>query len=869
MSHPSRRTCVLFLLVGLMFMQTLQAQSEKPVYQDPDQPFEVRVQDLLSRMTLEEKLSQMMSRTPVDLTRFGIPGYYWSGQAIHSPIQGKYGDTLSTTFPQGIARASTWNRDLMYKVGVAGSDELRAQYNKHKIPALTFWAPVVELARDPRWGRTAECFGEDPYLTSQLTLALVKGVQGDHPKYLKTHAAPKHFVANNEEWCRHNGSSNIDEQLLHEYYLKPYQVLIQEGKAESIMGAYNRLNEIPCLANKMLLTDILRDQWGFTGTVVTDCNGIRDLFTEGMGHKYVKDVYAAIAAAVNAGIDLECGNEFKKHLPEVVRRGDIPEAVIDQAVGRILLSRFKLGLYDPPERVPYNQIPHSVIDSQEHRDLARQVAREAIILLKNSDNLLPLDKNKINSVAIIGPNAAVAQLGGYSNKSAYTVSPLDGIRNKIGEQKVHYVKGTDIKISPEVIPSKYLIPPNGRPGEHGLLGEYFNNTDCSGAPVFSRVDSVIDFNYSRRSPDERIEANYYSIRWTGKFISPVTGPYFIGGLFDDAIKLFLDNKLIIDKTKNRNQSSAAVKVDLQKGQNYDLRLEFTEHWYKSRIRLWGGPPVPNKFNAAIAAAKKADVAIVVVGTDESVEKEGVDRSSLALPGDQMDLIKAIFAANPKTIVVMQNSAPLTINWAQEHVPAIIETFTNGQEGGNALADVIFGDYNPAGRLPLTFYNSDEQLPSISDYDIRKGRTYMYPLRNFKNPKSGDEKPLYPFGYGLSYTQFEYSQLKISPKKIKPQERVTFNLTVKNIGQRAGDEVVQLYLRDVAASVPRPLKQLAGFERIHIKPGESRNVELEISASEMAFWDIKQKKFVVEPGTFEVQIGGSSDDIRLQGSFHVK
>ncbi len=867
-----KRLIFLLLVINILWLSNVplfsQAKPETLIYQDSDQSFEARVQDLLSRMTLDEKMSQMMSRTPADLSRFGIPGYQWSGQAIHSPIQGRYGDSVSTTFSQGIARASTWNKELMYKIGIAASDELKAQYNKHKIPALTFWAPVVELARDPRWGRTAECFGEDPYLTSQLTLSLVKGVQGDHPKYLKTHAAPKHFVANNEEWNRHNGSSNIDEQLLREYYLKPYQVLIEDGKAESIMGAYNRLNGIPCLANKMLLTDILRDEWGFKGTVVTDCNGIRDLFTEGMGHKYVKDVYEAIAAAVNAGIDLECGNEFKKYLPEVVQRGDISETIIDRAVRRIMLSRFKLGLYDPPELVPYNRIDHSVIDSKKHRALARQVAQEAIILLKNSDGLLPLDKNEINFIAVIGPNAAVCQLGGYTNKSAYTVSPLDGIKNKVGSHKVHYEKGTDIKISPPVIPSKYLIPPEGSLEEHGLLGEYFNNTDCSGKPVFSRVDTVIDFNYSRQSPDERIKTDYYSIRWSGRFISPVSGPYFIGGLFDDAIRLYFDNELIIDKTINRNQSSAAVKVQLKKGQHYDLRIEFTEHWYKSKMKLWGGPPDPNKFKESVAAAKNADVVVVVVGTDESVEKEGVDRSTLELPGDQNDLIKAVFEANPKTIIVMQNGGPLSINWANDNVPAIIETFMNGQEGGNALADVIFGDYNPAGRLPLTFYKSDDQLPSISDYDIRKGRTYMYPTRNFVNSESQKEEPLYPFGYGLSYTQFEYSKLKISPKTIGSEGKVTVSVTVKNVGQRAGDEVVQLYLRDVAASVVRPLKQLKGFERIHLKPGESRKVKFDVPTNELAFWDINQKAFVIEPGEFKIMVGSSSENIKLHGEFSI-
>lgn len=853
------------VLLGISSIQTFcQDITKNPIYMDHTRSFEDRVDDLLSRMTLEEKTSQMMSRTPAELTRFGIPGYEWSGQSAHC-CESRYGGTV-TIFPHAIAQASTWNKNLILQVGDAISSESRARLNHgYERAGLTFWAPVVEMARDPRWGRTHECYGEDPYLTSQISMAYVKGIQGDHPHYLKAIAAPKHFVANNEEWNRHNGSSNIDEQLLREYYLYPYRVLIEDGKAESMMAAYNSLNGIPCAGNKYLLTDILRGEWGFKGSVVTDCNGLKD-FSD--GHNFVDNVEEAIALALNSGIDMECGNYFNKYLAKVVKSGMVSEETINRAVRRLLLSRFKLGLYDPPQLVPYNHIPISVMDGLVHRALARETARQAIILLKNKENILPLDKNKIQSIAVIGPNADICQMGGYTGKYSVSVSPLDGIKNKIDSSKVRFVKGTDIKITLPAIPSEYLVPPNAKPGEHGLLGEYFNNTDCSGDPVFTRIDSVIDFDFSRSSPDPQIKNDYYSIRWTGQFVAPVSGPYYIGGAFDDAIQLYFDNKLIIDKTLNRNQNSDAKKVELEKGKHYELQIDFTEHWYKSKMKLWGATQNSEKFIEAMDAAQNADIAIVVVGTDETVEKEGVDRSSLELPGDQQDLIKSIYQANPKTIVVLQNGSPLAINWTNDNIPAILETFYNGEEGGNALADVIFGDYNPAGRLPLTFYKSDDQLPSISDYDIRKGRTYMYPLRNFVNPSSQKEAPLYPFGYGLSYTKFSYAPLKISSKSMNPEQSMTITTIVTNSGKRLGDEVVQLYVRDKKASVPRPIKQLMGFERITLEPGESKEVHFILPAKDLAFWDVGKKAFVVEPGMFEVMIGSSSIEINSSAQFRI-
>ncbi len=849
--------CLVFWVNSLLYPQQ---STEIPIYKDHTQSFEDRVDDLLSRMTIAEKVSQMMSRSPNDLIRFGMVRHELGGGAIHSPV----GGVNTTIFPVGIARASTWNRELLYEIGTAASDEIRAQFNTTQKQVLTFWAPVVEMARDPRWGRNEECFGEDPYLTSQLTLPLVKGVYGNHPKYIKAVAAPKHFVANNEEWNRHNGSANIDEQLLHEYYLKPYKVLVKEGNVASIMAAYNRLNGVPCQGNKELLTDILRDQWGFTGYVVTDCEGIQDFYLEGKGHKYVATVQEAISVAINAGIDMECGGEFKHYLYQVIESGAISEEAIDRAVRRILLTRFRLGLYDPPEMVPFSKIPHSVIDSKEHRALARKVAQEAIILLKNSEDLLPLDKDQIKSVAVIGPNADVCHVGEYTGITSLLVSPLDGIKNKIGNEKVKFAKGTSVKIECPVIPAEYLFLPD-ETGDNGLLGEYFDNTTCSGDPVFTRVDSVLDFDFGLASPDNRLENNYYSVRWTGKFKAPVSGPYYIGGEFDDAIRLYFDGRLIIDKTKNRNMSSAVAKVELDKGKYYDLKIEFTEHWYKSKLKLWGAPPKENKFLKAVEIAKSSDVAIVVAGTDATVEKEGVDRSDLQLPGDQLALIKAVYKANPKTIVVLQNGSPLAINWVNDNVPAIIETFYNGEEGGNALADVVFGDYNPAGRLPMTVYKSVNQLPDFSDYDIRKGRTYMYNMY----PDGKKIQPLYPFGYGLSYTTFEYGNLKLESKTISNTDSLKASMQVTNTGSRAGDEVVQLYIRDKKASVQRPVKQLAGFERVSLDQGETKTVSFTVPSKDLAFWDVKTKSWIVEPGEFDMLIGDSSSNILIKETFLVE
>lgn len=866
--HPKNKGILrlaFFFLVCLQSLNTFaQTADQKPLYLDYTKPVKARVSDLLSRMTLEEKLLQMSSRISSPIKRLGIPGFLWSsagdGHCVGVPV----GET-ATIFPVPIAQAASWDKNIVHKLADVMSDEVRARVNGNVPKAtLTFWAPVIEMARDPRWGRTEECYGEDPYLTSQLGLSFVRGLQGDDPRYLKATAGPKHFALNNEEWDRHNGTSDVDDQLLHEYYLRPYQSMVQQGKVLQIMAAYNRLNGVPCIANKKLLTDILRGQWGYEGNIVSDCNGIRDLFE---GHKYVASVQEAIALAINAGMDIECGDCFRDHLTETVKMGLVSLAAIDTAVYRILIPRFKLGLYDPPEMVPYSKIPHSVIDSREHRAVAKEAAQKTIVLLKNENHLLPLDINKIKSIAVIGPNAAVAQLGGYTGGHSKAISPLQGIKNRLDSTKVYYVKGTEVKITLPVIPSKYLIPAGAKSGEHGLKGEYFNNVDCSGEPVLTRIDPIIDFKFGKTAPIPNLPATYYSIRWTGDFVAPSTGTYFIGGEFDDAIKMYLNGKLLIDRTLNRNKSSEVAKIEIEAGKKYALKLEYTQQWYNAEVKLSGAPQDANKFKEAVDAARKADVAIVVLGTDETVEKEGVDRPDLNLPGDQEDLVKAVFKANPKTIVVLQNGSTMSVTWLKDNVPAIFETWYNGEEGGNALADVIFGDYNPAGRLPLTFYKTTENFPSFSDYDIRKGRTYMYGKNSKDNSKISEV--LYPFGFGLSYTQFSYGKLNIPNKQIDANGNVKARITVKNIGIRAGDEVVQLYAHDEKSSVLRPEKQLVCFERIHLLPNESKVVELKFPAKDLAFWNVATNSFFVEPGTFKLMVGSSSEEIRSTGEIAIK
>lgn len=832
------------------------ADSAKYPFRDTSLPIEKRIEDLLSRLTIEEKILQMCNDSPA-IERLDIPPYQWWNEGVH----GVLGRNV-TVYPQAIALAATWNIDLMNEVSTAISDEARAIYRpdgKNDGTAsggLTYWSPMINLARDPRWGRTQESYGEDVYLASRMAVTFVKGLQGNDPKYLKVVATPKHFVANNDETHRHNGSSNVPEQVLREYYLAHFKACVMEGKAQSVMSAYNALNGIPCSANTRLLTDILRGEWGFDGYVVSDCGAISDIH---LNHHYVATSEEAASLALKAGCDLNCGIEPKQYVNDYVmkayKKGLVTEEEINLALSRLLRARFKLGMFDPYDMVPYNHIPKSVIDSPEHRQLARKASCESIVLLKNDKNFLPLDKNKIKKLAVIGPYADKVCFGNYSGKPTKAVTLLEGIKNKVGSQvEVKYALGCPRVGHLEPVESIYLKTEDG---QQGLKGEYFDNMDLQGTPKFVRVDKNVQFDWADKSPAPDFPADNFSVRWTGKIISPSTGTFAISAGSDDGIRLFIDGKKILDNWVVRAYTEDRAEINLTKGQEYSIKIEYYENGADAQASLgWtAGTDKDEEIAKAVKAAADSDAVVLVASLDDSLENEEHDRSTLDLPAIQMELIQALYKANPNIAVILYNGSALTINWLKENVPSILDAWYPGEEGGNAIADVIFGDYNPSARLPITFYASVSQLLPMDDYDIRKGRTYMY-LK---------DQPLYAFGYGLSYTTFSYDNLKIKSKKIKTGESVKIAVDVKNTGNCPGQEVVQLYIHDVQASVPRPIKQLCGFKKIDLKPGEKKTVEFQLTSDALAFYDVNNKKFTVEPGKFDIMVGSSSDNILLRGS----
>jgi len=685
-------------------------------YQNPDLSVEERVDDLVSRMTADEKISQMMNAAPA-IERLGIPAYNWWNECLHGV--GRAG--VATVFPQAIGLAATWDEDLIFKVATTISDEARAKHHEfvrndsRKIyQGLTFWTPNINLFRDPRWGRGQETYGEDPFLTGKIAVQFVKGLQGDDPKYFKTIATLKHYaVHSGPEPDRHSFDAITDERDLRETYLPQFEMGIKEGKAYSVMCAYNRYKGEACCGSEALLNGILRDEWGFDGYIVSDCGAISDIYR---GHKVVETAAEAAALAVRSGTDLECASVYK-NLKEALEKDLITEDEIDVAIKRLFTARFRLGMFDPPDMVKYASIPYSVNDSEQNSALAQETALKSIVLLRNQDNLLPLKKD-IGTIAVIGPNSdqSFVLLGNYNGTPSDPVTPLRGIKEELeGISEVLYAQG------------------------------------C---------------NWVEGMPDQK--------------------------------------------------------------PGEELKKE------------------------ALETAGKADVIIMCMGITPRLEGEemrvevdgfkGGDRTRIDLPDVQQQLIKEIHALGKPVVLVLLNGSALAVNWENNNIPAIIETWYGGQAAGRALADVIFGDYNPAGRLPVTFYKSVNDIPDFMDYNM-ENRTYRY--------FTGE--PLYPFGFGLSYTTFKYSKLK-TVKTINTGDEVVVTVSVKNKGKRAGDEVVQLYLSNLGASVPVPLRALKGFKRIHLQPGEAKTVTFSVSPEAFSVID-EQNKRVIKPGLFELTVGG--------------
>jgi len=695
-------------------------------FQDPGLALEERMQDLMARLSLEEKVSQMAHESKA-IPRLDIPAYNWWNEGLHGV--GRAG--VATVFPQAIGLAATFDPELVHRIADATSDEARAKHHefarqgyRRQYQGLTFWSPNVNIFRDPRWGRGQETYGEDPFLTGRMGVAFVKGLQGGDPKCLKLVATPKHFaVHSGPEALRHQFDARVSPKDMRETYLPAFRDCVVEGAAESVMAAYNRTNGEPCSGSTTLLSRILRDEWGFKGYVVSDCGAIEDFHAH---HAITKSPEQSAAMAVRNGCDLECGHVFSR-LVEACRQGLIAEAEIDRAVARLLRARFRLGMFDPAESVPYTKIPYGAVDSKAHRELAREAARASIVLLKNQDAFLPLRKD-LDCIAVIGPNADDREvlLGNYNGFPSTSVTILEGIRKAVSPKtRVLYARGSDVTKGPD---------------------------------------------------------------------SP-----------------------------------------------------------------WGDMP-DDGFGEAVAAAESADVVVMALGLNNRVEGEegsaassewSGDRVNIELPALQRQLFEAVAAKGKPIVLVLLSGSPLAIPRENSVSRAVLLAWYPGEDGGAAVADVLFGDYAPSGRLPVTFVESVDQLPPFTDYSMA-GRTYRFM----------ETEPLYPFGFGLSYAAFRYSGLKLQRPAVPAGEEMGLSVDVRNDGKCGSDEIVQVYLTDMEASVRVPLRQLAGFARVHLEPGQTRSVSFSIQARQMSLIDEEGRR-VLEPGRFRVCVGGCQPDARSQ------
>lgn len=842
----------LYYLFLLLILPMLAVSQTKFQFQNTNLSTQERVESLLSELTLQEKIDQMRYQSPA-IERLGIPEYNWWNESLHGVARAGY----ATVFPQSISIAASWDKELIHQVASVISDEARAKHHEfarqglRKIyQGLTFWSPNINIFRDPRWGRGHETYGEDPYLTGQMGLQYVKGLQGDDLNYLKVVATAKHFaVHSGPEPLRHEFDVRISERDFRETYLPAFRTLVVDGEVYSIMGAYNRFRGEACCASTEL-SGILRNEWGFQGYIVSDCWAIADIWQY---HKIAKDAPEAAALAVLRGTDLECGDTYKE-LPEAVKRGLLTEKDIDVSVARLMTARMKLGMFDPDEMVAYAQIPFSVNNHPAHDHLARVAAQKSVVLLKNSQKTLPLKKN-LSRIAVIGPNADEIESlwGNYNGIPSNPVTVLQGIKNKVAPQtEVIYAQGSELAdgISKLVaIPSIYLETEDGK---QGALGEYFANNKMEGEPLFTRLDDNIDFYWESGSPDPRLPVDDFAVRWTTFLKVPQTGDYEIGGWSMPSFKIYMDEKELLAGGGEHHAFHGSKELRLEAGKRYKLVFDYRNYHGDGDARLLWATPQPDMLAQAVEAAKQSEVVVLVLGLNQRLEGEempikvdgflGGDRTHLNLPKTQSDLMEALKATGKPIVLVLINGSALSINYAAENMDAILTAGYPGQQGGNAVADVLFGDYNPAGRLPVTYYKSVDQLPAFENYDM-EGRTYRY----FR------QEPLYPFGFGLSYTTFAYSDMTL-PKEAKMGEAISVSVNVTNSGDRDGEEVVQLYLTDEKASTPRPIRQLEGFKRIALKKGESQTVEFTLEPRGFSMINNKDQ-LVVEPGWFTISVGG--------------
>ncbi len=845
---------LLFLL--LILVPSIAQTTGGAVYLDPSQPIDVRVNDLVGRMTLEEKASQLVNQARA-IPRLQVPAYNWWSEALHGVARAG----TATVFPEPVGLAATFDAPLIHDMAIVIGTEARAKHNqavraarRDIMEGLDFWSPNINIFRDPRWGRGQETYGEDPFLTGRMGVAFVTGLQGDDPKYFRVISTPKHFaVHSGPETTRHTVDVQVSRHDMEDTYLPAFRAAVIEGKAESVMCAYNRVNGEPACASTFLLEDKLRGAWKFNGYVVSDCDAIVDIFD---GHHFTKTPAEAAAAALKKGMDNECADfftetrdnsDYVKYM-DAVKQGLLSEKDLDIAVKRLFTARMRLGMFDPPDKVPYAQTPDSEIDSAAHRELALKAARESMVLLKN-DGVLPFAPS-VKNIVVVGPLAESVEVlhGNYSGTASHATTALEGIRKQFAKAQVSYLPGTNFLRAETVIPTAALSTSDGKPG---LQGEYFSG-EFTGTPQTVRVDPFVDlqlFQPDAHALTPPAGLKDFSVRWTG-FLTPAESGKYRIGLLGSMHRFWLDEKLIVDDAKLHDATSDTTVVELTKGHRYALRIEYMRGAFGTKL-VWLPVSVDPIIEAA-AAARLADAVVAVVGITSKLEGEemkvevpgfqGGDRTNLNLPEEEQSLLGALRATGKPLVVVLMNGSALAVNWAQEHANAILEAWYSGEEGGTAIAETLAGVNNPAGRLPVTFYKSVEQLPPFDDYAM-KNRTYRY--------FAGE--PLYPFGYGLTYSRFEYSNLKLSSSSLSAGDPLTVEVDVKNTSQRVGDEVVQLYLN--FPKLPgAPLRALRGFTRVRLEPGELRHVQLVVQPRDLSYVNESGARLVTA-GDYVISVGG--------------
>lgn len=880
------RSVILVVIVGMLAIgsQALAqsagggtaAGAEKMAFRNESLSFEARATDIVKRLTLDEKVQQMKDVAPA-VPRLGIPAYQWWNEALHGVAR----SGLATVFPQAIGMAATWDDALMFRTASTISDEARAKYHEYirndshgRYQGLTFWSPNINLFRDPRWGRGQETYGEDPFLTGQLALQFVRGLQGNDPKYFKTIATVKHYaVHSGPEPERHEFNAVVNERDLRESYLPHFEKGIKQARAYSIMCAYNRLDGLAACGSDPLLKDILRGEWGFKGYVVSDCGAIDDIY---LRHKIEKTAAAAAALAVKSGTDLDCGRVYP-NLVQAVKEGLITEAQIDTSLKRLFLARMKLGMFDSPAKVKWASTPFTVLDQAANKTLAREVARKSMVLLKNNNGVLPLKKD-VGTIAVIGPNANETSmlLGNYNGTPSDPVTPLRGIREAVSKNtRVLYARGSDLADGFPVLDGSamgVMFTPEGQPG---LRVEYFASRTMAGTPLFTATDSSAVGVWAAGAPRADMNADDFGVRWTGTFRPKTTGTYRLALNGTMKFRLLLDDTVRAQSVYQANnneypdpRSVQSSPMQLQAGRTYKIQVDGEESYGDARLQLQWSPPNETLEAEAVSVAQQADVVVMMLGLTARLEGEempvqidgfkGGDRTRIDLPAVQQKLLERIVAIGKPTVLVLLNGSALAVNWAQTNVPAILEAWYPGQAGGSAIADVLFGDYNPAGRLPITFYKELSDLPPFEDYAMA-GRTYRF----FKGA------PLYPFGHGLSYTTFKYGAVTTSAPGLGSTAPIVASVTITNSGTRTGDEVVQLYATHLGSSVERPIRDLRGYQRITLKPGESRTVRFTVDAKSLAYWNATTHAWVVENETVRLDVGASSADIRSSRTIRLR